>query len=386
MLLVNGKVHTMENGQVFEQGYILVENKKIKEIGPMENCPKDEKDIIDLQGLNVYPGFIDVHCHVGMFEDYIGEEGNDGNEMTDPVNPQLRAIDALNPKDRVFKEALLAGVTSVVTGPGSASVMSGQMTAMKTKGERVDQMVLIENAAFKFALGENPKKVYGAQKKAPATRMSSASLLRETLSKAKEYKEKLETAGEDITKKPAYDSKLNALLPLLRKEKKAHIHAHRLDDMFTAIRVCKEFDIEYVLVHCTEGYLEAKELALEKVQAITGPFLSDRSKPELKNLSPVNPGVLSKEGIPTAICTDHPVIPLHFLPLCAGIAVKEGMEYDKALQAITSTAAKIAGIDHKVGSLTVGKDADLVVFAGDPLSVYAKPKLVMINGEIVAGL
>lgn len=384
MFLVNGKIHTMEDKKVIENGYIFIEGDKIKQVGDMADCPDTENEkVIDVQGLNIYPGFIDVHCHVGMFEDYIGPEGDDGNEMTDPVNPQLRAIDALNPKDRVFEEALKAGVTSVVTGPGSGSVMSGQMAAMKTKGDRVDHMVIEENVAFKIALGENPKMAYGAKDKAPATRMSSAALLREALGKAKDYKEKLEAAGDDIAKRPGFDMKSHALLPLLKKEKMAHIHAHRLDDMFTAIRICREFDIAFVLIHCTEGYLAADELAKEGISAVAGPFLTDRSKPELKNLSAQNPGILQKHNISTAICTDHPVTPLNYLPLCAGIAVKEGMGYDEAIEAITCAAAKIVGIDNRVGSIKAGKDADIVVFAGDPLSVYAKPKLVVCNGEVV---
>lgn len=385
MIFTNAKLYTMEEKTgTIEKGYLETEGDKIISLGDMEVCPDlKDKEVYDLNGLSLFPGFVDSHCHLGMWEDYIGEEGEDGNEMTDPINPHLRGIDALNPVDKTFREALEAGVTSVVTGPGSASVMSGQMVAIKTYGNRVDDMVIDSTLAFKFALGENPKKVYGKQHKAPSTRMSSAALMREALEKAKRYQEGLKLSKNDPSKKPVFDIKSEALLPLLKKEKKAHIHAHRLDDIFTAIRICKEFDIDFILVHCTEGYMMAEELKKENVNAISGPFLTDRSKPELKNMTAKAPGILSKAGIPTAICTDSPVIPLNYLPLCAGIAVKEGMDYEQALRAITIEPAKIVGIDKRVGSLKVGKDADLVVFAGDPLSVYAKPKVVVCNGDWV---
>ena len=382
MVIVNADVRTMA-GERFEHGYIHMDGGKIVSVGPMERAPRDAERF-DAAGAVALPGLVDAHCHIGMWEDGLGFEGDDGNEDTDPVTPQLRGLDGVNPLDRAFTEALDWGVTTVVTGPGSANPIAGQMCAMKTCGRRVDDMLLAAPLAVKMAMGENPKTSYHEKQQGPATRMGIAAAIREQLAKAKKYGEQLErAAADDDFDEPEYDAKCEALLPLLRGEIKAHIHAHRADDIFTAIRLAKEFHLDYVLVHCTEGHLIAQELAEEGACAITGPLMTTRSKPELANATDRNPAVLSQHGVKTAICTDYNVMPIGLLPICAGMAVREGMDYQQALAAITIYPAQIVGIDHRVGSLKVGKDADFAVFSQDPLTIAARPQLVVIGGKIV---
>lgn len=383
MLLINGKIMTMENA-IIESGFIQIENGKITAVGSMEQAPQEE-EIIDLQGKAVYPGFIDAHCHMGMAEEGLDFEGDDLNEMTDPVTPQLRAVDAINPMNKSFPEAVDAGITTVVTGPGSANAISGQFCAIKTHGRRVDNMLLKEPAAMKFALGENPKKVYNDKSETPMTRMATAALIREELRKAQRYMEDMEKYEEDPEENdpPEFDAKKEALLPVLRRELKAHFHCHRTDDIFTAVRIAEEFELDYVLIHCTEGHLIAEELAEIGAPIVNGPLMCTRTKPELANSSDKTPGILSKAGLKVAICTDYNVQPIWMLPIAAGFAVREGMEYNEALKAITINAAEICGIADRVGSIAVGKDADLLVFSEDPLTLAAKPEMVFINGKKV---
>lgn len=387
MLLLHARIVTMEERD-YADGYLRLENGKISAVGEMADLQrKPGEEQLDLSGLTVYPGFIDAHTHLGMWEDGLTFEGDDGNEETDPVTPQLRAIDAVNPMDRCFREALEAGVTTVITGPGSANAIGGQMAALKTHGVRVDDMVLQEPVAMKFALGENPKTVYHGKNLAPNTRMATASLIREQLTKAQRYRQDKNKALEDEESfdPPEYDAKCEALLPLLERKIPAHFHAHRADDIFTALRIAAEFDLRFVIVHGTEGHLIADILAGEEVRVLAGPILCDRSKPELRNLTPANPGLLAGAGVQTAIITDHPVIPVQYLPLCAALAVREGMEEGDALRAITITPARICGLDRRVGSIAPGKDADLAVFDQHPLSFSAKPRLVFCGGKRVKG-
>lgn len=380
MLFIHGNILTMEDAS-FPDGYLWVKDGKIAGVGPSSEAPADP-ETVDLVGKTVLPGFVDAHCHLGMWEDGLGFEGDDGNEATDPVTPQLRAIDALNPLDRTFAEARLGGVTTVLTGPGSANAIGGQWAAIKTAGRRIDDMVIDPAVGMKFALGENPKVTYNEKNVTPVTRMATASLIREQLRKAERYLSDKERADEDEDfDEPEFDAKCEALIPVLSGKQKAFFHAHRADDIFTAIRIAREFKLDLVLVHCTEGYMVKDLLAGEKIPVIAGPILSDRSKPELRNQSVENPGQLAGEGILTALCTDHPVIPIQYLSLCAGIAIGNGMEREAALKAITISAAKAAGIDRRVGSLAVGKDADFVVFDGDPCSPYVHPEMVFINGQ-----
>ena len=312
--ITNGKILTME-GPVYESGSVLVENGKIKAVGDSINIPADA-EVIDAAGMYVLPGIVDAHCHIGMWEDAMGFEGADGNEMTNPVTPALRAVDAINPLDRCFTEAREYGVTTVVTGPGSANVIGGQFLAMKTAGECVDDMIIRSPIALKAALGENPKRVYYDQKKSPSTRMATAAELRKALIRAQEYKRKMEQPEAD--KRPDRDLDLEAIVQVLDREIPLKIHAHRADDIQTAVRIAKEFNIQYTLDHCTEGHLITDFLKRENATVIIGPYLTERTKIELKNLTFKAPGILSKAGIKVAMMTDHPVTPTQYLPCAPG--------------------------------------------------------------------
>lgn len=382
LLIKNANIHTMADKD-YEKGMILIEDGKIKEIGENINV-LDGTEIIDVQGRFVMPGMIDAHCHVGLFEGGTGTPGIDGNEIVDPVTPQLRAIDAINPRDIYFKEASEGGVTTISTGPGSANVIGGQFTIMKTHGDRVDDMIVKECSAMKIAFGENPKRCYSNLKKSPSTRMATAAILRESLIKAKNYLAKKEKAKDDSSKMPEYDMKMEELCKVINKQIPLKAHAHRADDILTALRIAKEFDVDITLDHCTEGHLIVDYLKKGYQKgAIVGPSLSNRSKVELQNLTFKTPGVLAKEGVKVAIMTDHPVIPIQYLPVCAAMASREGMDEDKALKAITINAAEILDIQDRVGSLEKGKDADIVVYSGHPFDLRNKVNMVIIDGEIV---
>jgi imidazolonepropionase-like amidohydrolase len=380
ILIKNGILYTMGAKGIMEQSDILVDSGKIVDIG--KNLEHRDATIIDATGKLVFPGFIDAHCHLGMWEDGIGFEGADGNEATDPITPHLRAIDAINPMDRTFDEAREAGVTLVATGPGSANVIGGTFTAIKTYGKRIDDMIVKDPLAMKCAFGENPKRTYNDKKVSPSTRMAIAAELRNALFKAKEYLSKKEAAGDDACKMPEFNMKMEALIPVLKKEIPLKAHAHRADDILTAIRIAKEFDVDLTLEHCTEGHLIADELAREGYSAIVGPSLSERSKFELKNLTFDTPGILHKAGVKIAIMTDAPVIPLQYLPLAAALSAKFGLDRMEALKAITINPAEILGLAEQVGSLEVGKDADIVIWDKHPFDLEAQTHLVMINGII----
>lgn len=385
MLILHAYLHTMEE-QDFPDGYLRFLEGRITALGPMEEAPQPEpgEEVLDVAGASVMPGMVDAHTHLGMWEDALCFEGDDGNEETDPVTPQLRAIDAVNPMDRCFAEAAAGGITTVLTGPGSANAIAGSWCAMKTVGHRVDDMVLCPQIGMKFALGENPKTVYHGRDEAPFTRMATAALIREELQKAKRYQKALKRHKKNPEEdKPEFDAKSHALLPVLKRKQKAFFHAHRADDLFTAIRIAREFQLDAVLVHATEGHLIADELQAEGYPIIAGPLFCDRSKPELRHLSISNPASLVKAGVPTAICTDHPVLPVQYLPLSAGLAVRGGLKREDALQMITKVPAEICGIADRVGSLKVGKDADLVIYRGDPLDIYFQPERVFVNGRPV---
>ncbi|ORX24498.1 amidohydrolase [Thermoanaerobacterium sp. PSU-2] len=380
-LLKGGKVLTMA-GKNYEKADVLIGDGKILDVGEEIIAPLDA-EVIDVSGLTVMPGMIDAHCHLGMWENAVGFEGADGNEETDPITPQLRAIDGINPMDKYFQEAYETGVTTAVTGPGSANVIGGQFVAIKTYGRRIDDMIVKEPVAVKVAFGENPKSVYNEQHKMPMTRMGIAALLRQELIKAQEYMEDMEKDPSDDEKKPSRDLGLEILVKVLKREIPLKAHAHRADDIFTALRIAKEFNVDITIDHCTEGHLIADYLVMEKAKVIVGPSLSERSKVELANLTFKTPGILSKAGLDVAIMTDHPVIPLNYLPICAGLAVREGMDEMEALKAITINPAKIVGIDDRVGSIEKGKDADIAVFDGNPIEIKTKTKFVFINGQLV---
>ena len=380
ILIKNGRVFPM-CGEPFS-GDVLIDGGKITQAGGAINAA--DAEVFDASGMFVLPGLIDAHCHIGMWEDGMGDEGADGNEYSDPLTPQLYAVDGLNPFDPCFAEACAAGVTTAVTGPGSANVIGGQFAAVKTHGRCLDDMLLKNPVAMKAAVGENPKRIYGEQKAAPYTRMAIASLFRKAMSTAMEYRDALERAKTDPDKKPDLDLSSEALLPVLNRELPMKIHAHRADDILTALRLAKEYGIRVTIEHCTEGHLITgvlkEHLAALGAGIIIGPLISERSKIELRNLSVKAPKILEDAGIPFAIMTDHPVIPIQYLPLCAAVAVREGLSERAALEAITKNAAEIVGIADRVGTLEPGKDADIAIFDGHPLDYRTHCVRTYING------
>jgi imidazolonepropionase-like amidohydrolase len=385
MLIYNAKIKTMV-GDDIENGYVEFHGGKITAIGITPEAVTETD--INANGLTLYPGFIDAHSHVGVFENGLGFEGTDANEITEPITPHLRAIDMINPRDFSFEEAVKAGITSVISGVGSANPMGGELLAMKTYGaKQIDKLIIKSPAALKMALGENPKTNYHERDEMPTTRMATAAVIREQLYKAKRYMEQLQKYNnlkntDDEIDPPEYDIKNEALIPLLRREINAHIHCHRADDIFTAIRLSKEFNFGYVIVHATEGGIIADELKAENTRCIVGPIICERSKPELANLHIDNAAKLHKAEVEIALCTDHPVTPVQYLPLTAGLAIKGGMPEDAALKAITINAAKICGIADRVGSIEVGKDADFVLFDGKFYDYMKEPEMVFVDGKL----
>lgn len=378
LVIKNGLVHDMVKSTPYVAS-IVVEDQKIKEI-TTDEVSYDAKEI-DASNLNVYPGFIDAHSHIGLAGTGIGFEGTDYNEINDIVCPQMRAIDAFNPFDPTLKEAALAGVTTVASGPGSANALGGTWIAVKTIGKCVDDMIVKNPVAMKCAFGENPKRCY--RTKGNSARMSTSAHLREMLFKAKQYDAKKQAANGDITKMPPYDIKMEALLPVIHKEIPLKAHAHQANDILDAIRIAKEFDVKLTLEHVTEGHLIADILARYKDEypMAVGPTLSHASKFELRNISWTTPGVLANLGCQVSIITDHPFALESYLPMYAGMAVKAGMKEYDALKAITINPAKHLGISDRVGSIEKGKDADLVVYEGSPLESTSNVKYVVINGN-----
>jgi imidazolonepropionase-like amidohydrolase len=381
LLIKNGQIHTMAGRDFL--GDVLIEGTKIAALGESLEVPLDT-DVIDASGCLVLPGMIDAHCHVGIGEEIYRWEGEDFNEMTDPVTPDMRAIDGINPEDEGFRDARLGGVTAVFTGPGSGNVVGGTGVVMKTAGKIVDNMVIRDPAGLKIAFGENPKMVYGEQKKMPMTRMGTAALLRQALVDAQVYRDKLEDGKKDPDKLPERDLGLEILMKVIQKEIPLRAHAHRADDIMTAIRIAREFEVDLVIEHCTEGHKIAEELAEFGYPAVVGPLLTNRSKVELKDKSFKTPGILAKAGVKVAIMTDHSVTPIEQLPLCAALAYKAGMEMEEALRAITINPAEILGVADHIGSLEVGKDADLVIWSEHPFQLAATPLYVIIDGKIVS--
>ena len=380
LCIKNGFVHNAITPEAVVQD-ILVEKGKIVAMGTNLEIPEGT-DVIDVTGKEVYPGFVEAHGHIGLDGYGIGYEGTDYNEMNDIASPHLRGIDGIKPMEPTFKKAAQAGVTSVCTGPGSANVLGGTFAAIKTVGNSVDDMLIRDGVAMKCAFGENPKHCYRDKK--DSCRMSTAAILREMLFKAREYMMKKEAAGDDIFKRPAFDMKMEALIPVLKREIPLKAHAHAAVDILTAVRIAKEFDVKLTLEHVTEGHLIVDELVKINVPLAVGPTLTNATKFELRNKSWTTPGVLAAAGCQVSIITDSPVIPQEYLPICAGMAVKAGMDPFKALQAITINPAKHAGIADRVGSLEVGKDADIVITDGCPFEVSTTVECVLIDGKVVA--
>ena len=376
-IIKNGRIHDAVHREAYAADILLTDGK-IAAIGGGLTAPADAA-VFDADGLEVYPGFVDAHTHIGLDGYGIGYEGCDYNEMNDIWTPQLRAIDGINPRDPSLADARRAGVTCVCTGPGSANVLGGTFLAMKTVGNRVDKMVVRDPVAMKCAFGENPKRCY--RDKCDSTRMSTAAFLRGALMQARDYGARKQAANGDITKMPAYNQKLEALLPVLAREIPLKAHAHQANDIFTALRIAREFDLRLTLEHVTEGHLIADELAKEKdVPMAVGPSLTFASKFELQNKSWSTPAVLTAAGCHVSIITDSSVIPQQYLPLCAGMAIKAGMDPFDALKAITINPAEHIGVADRVGSLEVGKDADIVITAGSPFEVLTEVKAVFIDG------
>lgn len=392
MLIVHGNIKTMA-GRDFPDGFVEIADGKIVSVGDMRDCPQAELkdcaqaaeddcgskgDILDVQGAFVMPGIVEAHCHMGITEEKKGMEGDDCNETVDPITPQLRAIDAINPMDAAFNDALAAGITSAMIGPGSANVVGGQFAFIKTHGRCIDHMIVKAPAAMKVAFGENPKVNYSGQGTSPSTRMAIAAMLREELTKARKYQEK-QKKNKDEPK----DFRYECWLPVLNGEIPLKAHVHRADDILTAVRIAKEFGLRMTLDHCSEGHLIMDELMEAGYPAIVGPDMASRNKIEVQNMAFKTAGLLAGKGILTAITTDHPVSKIQFLPICAGLAVKSGMAPEEGLRAITINAAKICGTDERVGSLAPGKDADIAIFTGNPMEVFTETLYTLIEGKIV---
>lgn len=384
--IINGTLHTVTQGTI-EGGTVLLDDEgRIAAVGGDVTVPEGA-DRVDAAGCHVFPGFVDAHTHLGIWEEGVGRAFWDGNEASDPITPHVRALDAINPRDLGLEDARGAGVTTVCVTPGSGNAICGQAVVIKTAGKVADRMVVRQPAGLKMALGENPKSVYKPRDKMPSTRMGTAALIRQALVRAQTYLEKqARAAGDPDQETPDEDLQMEALALLLRREIPARIHAHRTDDILTALRLGEEFGLEIVVEHCTEGHRVTDELVQAGVPALVGPSLSSRSKVELRELSFSTAGELARAGVTVALISDHPFVPIQYLPLCGGLAVREGLDADTALRALTLTPAEILGVADRVGSLEPGKDADLALYRGHPFyDVQARCLMAFIQGRLVHG-
>jgi imidazolonepropionase-like amidohydrolase len=384
MYITGGLIKTMAGADIAD-GCIHIVDGKIAQIGRRDEVllhPAVHERVLEVKDGLILPGLIEAHCHMGITEEKKGMEGDDCNETVNPITPCLRAVDAINTMDAAFDDAVRAGITSAMIGPGSSNVVGGQFAFLKTKGRRVDDLVVKAPAAMKVAFGENPKVNYSGQGKSPSTRMAIAGMLRKELSRAVAYRDKKNKAAErgELFEE---DFELECWLPVLAGEIPLKAHVHRVDDIFTAIRIAKEFHLKMTLDHCTEGHLIAGELAREGYPAIVGPDLSSRSKIEVQNMAFKTVGILNRAGVMTAITTDHPVSIIGSLPLCAGLAVKAGLPLEEAYRSLTIYPATICGVEKRVGSLEPGKDADIAIFNGNPMEVFTQTLYTIIDGRIV---
>ena len=391
LFIVNGTIYPMAESlpERIEHGCVAAEDGKVVWVGgglsyedvcaELGREKSREDTLIDARGGWIMPGLIEAHCHMGITEEKKGMEGDDCNETVDPITPQLRAIDAINSMDAAFGDAVRAGITSAMIGPGSANVVGGQFAFVKTYGRRIDDLIVLAPAAMKVAFGENPKVNYIGQGKSPSTRMAIASMLREELTKAVKYKETKEQGRADFKTDFHYE----AWLPVLERKIPLKAHVHRADDIFTAIRIAKEFGLKMTLDHCSEGHLIAEEIKACGFPAIVGPDLASRSKIEVQNMAFKTAGILHAHGVTVAVTTDHPVSIIASLPLCAGLAVKAGLPFLEGLRALTINAARICNVDKRVGSLEPGKDADIAVFDANPMEVFTNTLATVIDGKVV---
>lgn len=382
LLIRDGKILTMA-GKTMKKGSVLIDGDKIVAVDEgIDISLSGDDQVINAEGMWVMPGIIEAHCHIGITEEKKGTEGDDCNEMTNPVTPYVRAIDAINPMDPAFHNAIAAGITSVMSGPGSSNVVGGQFAFMKTHGRVIDKMVMLAPAAMKVSFGENPKNFYKEMNMPPATRMGIASLLREELFQAVKYKKKKDRAIEE-NEEFEEDFRLEPWIPVLNREIPLKAHVHRTDDILTAIRIAKEFNLKLTLDHCSEGHIIADEIKESGFCAILGPDLASRNKIEIENADLKTSGILSTKGITVAITSDHPVTLIQYLPIYAGLAARNGLGIDEGLRAITINPAIICGVDDRVGSIEVGKDADIAIFTGNPMEVFTHTVYTIINGEII---
>lgn len=378
IFIKNGYIKTMSGADI-ENGCLLIDdNGKIAAVGTDLVAPEGA-EIIDAEGRLVTPGCVEAHCHVGIGEPLIGWAGADTNESSEPITPHMRAIDGINPQSSDFPKAVRGGVTTLCVAPGSTNIIGGTATAIKAVGKRVDDMIIKDPVAMKCAFGENPKNYFGQMaKKAPITRMAIAALFRDTLYKAKAYTEDKE-AGKDVK----FDIKMEALVPVIKKEIPLKVHAHRADDIFTAIRIAKEFDLKVTFDHCTDGHLIAEELAELGYPTLVGPSFGGRSKAELENKTFATAGILNKAGCEVSIVTDAGVTPIYHLPMFAGLAANAGLPMEEAWRAITINPAKALGIADRVGSLEAGKDADVIIWTADPLTtIGGESYIAIVDGKI----
>ncbi len=381
LLIKNGKIMTM-CGKTYDKGFILIKDKKIIDIGENIDVNNEDCMVIDAKDYWVMPGIIEAHCHIGIKEERKGFEGDDCNEMNEPITPYLRALDGINVMDSAFHTAITSGITGVMVGPGSSNVVGGQFAFIKTHGRVIDNMTVLEPAAMKVAFGENIKTNYNQKNMVPSTRMSVAALLREELFNAKQYSQNKQNAMkngdnfEEVFRKECW-------LPVINRDIPIKAHVHRADDILTAIRIAKEFNVRLTLDHCTEGHLIAEDIKESGFPAIVGPSLAVRNKIETQNLDFKTAGILHKAGVKVAITTDHPVTRIQDLPICAGFAAREGLGVEEGLKAITINAAEICNVSDRVGSLEIGKDADIAIFNGNPMEVFTRTMYTIIDGEIV---
>lgn len=377
LLLKNATIRSMVKAGTFD-GSVLIKDGKIAEISNEIELPESaECEIIDVRHHLLMPGLIEAHCHMGITEEKKGQEGDDCNEAVHPITPMLRSIDAINTMDAAFSDAVRAGITSANIGPGSSNVVGGQFAVIKTCGRRIDDLIMKMPSAMKIAFGENPKVNYMGMNTSPATRMAIAGMLRNELVNARQYLSDYEKNNTP------YSLHYEAWRPVFEKKIPLKAHVHRVDDIFTAIRIAKEFNLRMTLDHCSEGHLIAEELARENYPAIVGPDFTTRNKIEVQNVAFKTAGILANAGVMVAITTDHPVSLIQSLPLCVGLSVKQGLPLEDGYRAMTINAAKICGTDDRVGTIEIGKDADIAIFDGNPMETFTRTLMTIIDGKVV---